>query len=169
MITETKISGPLSQSESRIFNNSQGANTYGLETELSYQILDNLNFNVNYTYLNINPNSPVNDQFIITAPRHEVFAEINWEFFPDWSANLRSTSVLGRQRATQDLREPIKNYTQLDFTLRSVNIADHLDLTFNIKNLLDADVRDPSLDGNAIPYDFPLAGRSFMGLVAVKF
>jgi outer membrane receptor for ferrienterochelin and colicin len=169
LITERKISGPLSQSESRIFNNSQGANTYGLETELSYQILDNLNFNVNYTYLNINPNSPVNDQFIITAPRHEVYAEINWEFFPDWFADLRSTSVLGRERATQDSRDPIKNYTQLDFTLRSLNIADHLDLTFNIKNLLDADVRDPSIDGNAIPYDFPLAGRSFMGIVAVKF
>jgi iron complex outermembrane receptor protein len=169
LITETKNQDRLSQSENRIFNNTDGANTYGLETKLFYQLFKNLNLNINYTYLQINAESTTNDQFIITSPKHQVYAEVNWSFLPSWSANLRSTTILRRKRATKDVRNSIKDYTQLDFTLSGVNVVKNMDMTFKINNLLDANVRDPSLDGSAIPFDYPLDGRSFMGILSMKF
>jgi iron complex outermembrane receptor protein len=169
LITETKTIDRLTQSETRQFANSRGVNTYGLELDFNYQLLDSLSLDINYTYLKMNPKSPLNDQFIITAPQHQIYAAINWDFAPNWSANIRSNSVLGRKRSAVDARQPIKDYTQLDFTLQGKQILGYLDVTFKINNFLDANVREPSVDQNAIPGDYPLDGRSFTGIVSMRF
>lgn len=169
LIIETTLADRQSQSENRIFNNSEGTNAYGLEFDLSYQILDNLELDINYTYLKLNPKNQTSDQFIITAPSHQVYAAINWGFAPNWSANIRSTSILGRKRSSKDTRPSIKDYTQLDFALHGKHILGYFDGTLKINNFLDTNVREPSLDGNAIPGDYPLDGRSFTGIVSMKF
>ena len=158
----------MTHSESRIFNNSGGANTYGLEFEFKYQVIEDLDLNINYAYLNINPKGASNDQFIVMAPTHQVYAAINWNFLPNWSANLRSNSIIGRKRASADTRHSIKDYTKLDFTLKTKQILGAVDLTFKIDNLLDSNIREPSID-EIIPGDYPLDGRTFMGIVSIRF
>ena len=169
LIAETKFTDRSTQSENRIFKNSEGVNAYGLEVELDYQLLDNITIDMSYAYLKMNPKGTSNSEVIIYAPTHQVYAAINWEFLPNWSLNLRSKSILGRKRSFNDNRTSIKDYTQVDFTLQSRNILNYFNVTFKINNLLDANVREPSLDGGAIPNDFPIEGRTFMGLISAKF
>jgi len=168
LITETIIQDTVTHSESRIFNNAGGANTYGLEFEFKYQIIEDLDLNINYAYLNINSKGVSNDQFIVTAPTHQVYAAINWSFLPNWSANLRSNSIIGRKRANADTRHSISDYTKLDFTLKNKQILGSVDLTFKIDNLLDSNIREPSID-EIVPGDYPLDSRTFMGIVSMKF
>ena len=169
LITDSTIVDRINLSESRVFVNSEGVETYGVEFDFGYKINDNLKLDINYAYLSLNPKNDQRDDFIITVPRHQVYAAINWEFVPHWSTNIRSTSVIGRDRSTSDVRTSIDDYTKLDFTLRGEKVIGNLDLTFKINNLLDTDIRDPSIDGISIPGDYPLDDRSYMGIVSVKF
>jgi len=168
LITESVFVDTTTQSESHVFINSEGANTYGVEVDANYQVLENLTVDMNYTYLKIDPKNTAKDVFIITAPAHQVFAAINWEFIPNWSTNLRSTSIIGRERSSLDSRSAIADYTLLDFTLRGQKVLGYFDLTFKVNNLLGANVRYPSTDGTSIPGDYPINDRTFMGMISVK-
>ncbi len=168
LITETIIQDTVTNSESRIFNNAGGANTYGLEFEFKYQVIEGLDLNINYAYLSIDPKSKNNDQFRVTAPTHQVYAAINWDFLPNWSVNIRTNSVIGRKRANADTRHSIKDYTKFDFTLKTKQIMGKVDVTFKIENLMDANIREPSIN-EIIPGDYPLDGRTFMGIVSTQF
>jgi iron complex outermembrane receptor protein len=158
-----------SEPTGRSFINAKGVKAYGLEFELIYQLFDDLEFSANYAYLKSNPKSQTTDLLNITSPRHQVYAAINWNFAPNWSANIRSTSILGRKRSSIDSRPSIKDYTQLNFVLHGKHILGNFDVTFKINNFLDANVREPSLDDKAIPGDYPLDGRSFTGIISMKF
>jgi iron complex outermembrane receptor protein len=159
----------LGISASGNFSNTEGVNTYGLELDFEYQVTDTLKFNFNYTFLDLNPKDSMPDYlFVVSAPEHQTYASINWEFSPNWSANLRSTSVIGRKRAGIDTRGDVKDYTQIDFTLSRKQVLGILNLTFKIDNLLDSDIREPSIN-DFIPEDYPLEGRTFMGILSVDY
>jgi len=169
LITEKVLIDRLTQAESRMFVNSKGANTYGLEFDFNYQITHDLMLDINYSHLNINPKDDKSDQFIVAAPRHQIFAALNWNFVPNWSANLRSTSVIDRERSSLDSREKIKNYTKVDFSLVGKDIFNAFDITFKIDNILDSNIREPSIDHRSIPGDYPMESRMFTGMVSMKF
>ncbi len=169
IITDSTITNRLDLSESRAFKNSSGANTYGIELEFNYKINNDLEFDLNYSYISLNPKNDREDVFTISVPRQKIYAAINWEFIPRWSINLRSTSVIGRDRSISDKRSPIDDYTKLDFTLRGKKVIGGLDITFKINNLLNADIRDPSIDELSIPNDYPLEDRAFVGIISYRF
>lgn len=159
----------LGISDARIYKNTEGDNTYGLEFDFEYQVTDTLKFNFNYTFLDVNPKDLLlDDSFVVSAPKHQTYASINWEFSPNWSVNLRSTSVLGRKRAAADTRVDVKDYTKLDFTLRTKQILGILNIAFKIDNLLDSDIREPSIN-DFIPGDYSLGDRAFMGILSVDY
>lgn len=153
----------------RTFENSAGAEGYGFELINQYHFNEQLAFDLNYTFLQLNPKSDSTDSFIIAAPQHDIFAQINWQFLKGWHVNVRSDWILGRQRASTDLRTPLDDYVMVGLALRRDNLLDGLGLTFKVDNVLDVKASHPSINGQGIPFDYPIAGIAFTGLVEYKF
>jgi len=100
------------------------------------------------------------------APKREAFLRADWLILPQWSLNTKVNWVADRQREPGDLRMPIDDYTTVDVTLLHRDIKSNWSFSASIRNLLDANAREPSLgpDANGIvnlPYDLPLEGRNF--------
>ena len=153
----------------RTFENSAGAYGYGVELITNYRFNEQLSFDLNYTFLELDPKSDSNDSFVIGAPQHDIFAQINLRLMSDWHFNLRSNWILDRQRASTDRREPIDDYVLVGLTLRRDNLLDGLGLTFKVDNLFDVNAGHPSINGQDVPDDYPIAGISFTGIVEFKF
>ena len=88
----------------------------------------------------------------------------DWRLQPGWLANAQLNWVGSRQREPGDTRAPVANSTTLDLTLRSERSRGQWELALSVRNLLNADAREPSPFGTpfvSIPNDLPLAGRSF--------
>jgi iron complex outermembrane receptor protein len=55
----------------------------------------------------------------------------------------------------------VPDYTTVDLTLRSSRGQEKWDFALSLRNLFDADVREPSLaPGLNIPFDLPMAPRA---------
>ena len=67
----------------------------------------------------------------------------------------------------EDDRDPLKGYETLDLTVRKAKGLHGWDVALSVRNLFDADVREPSPYDQSqaqpfvsIPNDYPQAGRS---------
>jgi outer membrane receptor for ferrienterochelin and colicins len=97
------------------------------------------------------------------SPRHHANLRANWRFRPGWHANTQVNWVAGRHREPGDTRPPVADYTTVDLTLRTERIAGHWEFAVSMRNIFDADAREPSPSGTPfvpVPNDFPLPGRS---------
>jgi outer membrane receptor protein involved in Fe transport len=95
------------------------------------------------------------------APHHHLYARADWRFAGNWLAGTQVNWVADRKRAAGDLRPAVADYTTVDLTLRTNNGKDRWDFAASVRNLLNADVREPTLaPGLAIPNDLPMAPRS---------
>ena len=101
------------------------------------------------------------------APGYEAYLRAEWLFRPDWQGVGQLTRTGPQGRASGDARPPVAASTTLDLTLRRRNITDGLDLALMIRNLTDADVREPS--PSKLPDDFPMAGRSLLAELSYRF
>ncbi len=77
-----------------------------------------------------------------------------------WLASAQINRVADRQRAADDARPPIADYTTVDLTLRTSRGKDRWDFAASIRNAFNADAREPSLAPGLIPFDLPLPRRS---------
>jgi outer membrane receptor protein involved in Fe transport len=106
------------------------------------------------------------------APRHHIYLRTEWEFLPDWELSPQLNWIADRNRVKTDNRPPVDDYALVDLTLRRKKLLDHWEVAFSVRNLFNADAREPSPAGNptiAIPYDLPLPGRSFFGEIRYRF
>lgn len=94
------------------------------------------------------------------APRHQAYARAWWRVAPGLAVSPQLNHVAGRKRAFGDDRPPIPDYTTVDVTLLA-EAARGWHWAASVRNLFDADVREPSLAGSGIPHDLPMPGRSF--------
>ena len=132
---------------------------YGLEWEITWSLSDALKLNANYAFQHSEDQRTNTDPG--NAPHHEIYGRLDWQFAQNWSFNPQITWVGERQRAYGDTRPPLKDYTLVDIVLRSIKIKDHFECAAYMKNVFDADAREPSLSPGLIPNDLPLAGRNF--------
>lgn len=95
------------------------------------------------------------------APRHHLYGRMDWSLANGWQLGGQVNRVAGRKRAFGDSRPDIADYTTVDLTLRSSSISRGWEFIASIRNLFDADAREPTSAGDNIPGDLPLAGRSF--------
>ena len=143
---------------------------YGGELQAEWKAADNLKLLGNYSYQESSDQELDHDAG--NAPHHMVYVRANWEFLPEWHLTPQVKWVLDRDRVAGDERDKIHDYGQADVTLRRTRLADRFEVAFSVRNLFDADVREPSpfaSGGAPIPNDFPQAGRSFFGEVRVNF
>jgi len=103
------------------------------------------------------------------APHHQIGVRANWEFLPNWEISSQAKRIMDRDRAAGDTRPAIADYTWVDLTLRGRKIWERFEVTFSMRNLFDADAREPSTPSSAVTNDLPLAGRSFFGEIRFEF
>jgi outer membrane receptor protein involved in Fe transport len=132
---------------------------YGLEWEINWSLSNALKLNANYAFQHSEDQTTNSDAG--NAPHHEIYGRLDWRFAQDWSFNPQITWVGERQRAYGDTRPPLKGYTLVDVILRRIQIKGHFECAASVRNLFDADAREPSLSPGLIPNDLPLAGRNF--------
>lgn len=137
----------------------------GGEIEVIWDAGPNLRLSGNYAYQkNIDETTKQDAGY---APHHHVYARADWRFSSAWQLNGQVNYVADRARPAGDLlpngdlRPKIPDYTTVDLTLRTNRPKNGWDYAASIRNLFDADVREPSLSGSGIIYDLPMPRRTF--------
>lgn len=129
----------------------------GFEWEINWKPSNQLQLGVSYSQQNATDSKT--DKPIPDAPGKQVKANLNWLMAANWSLNSQLYWIGDRERATSDSRAPIDNYTLLNLTLNRKNLLPDVDLQLALRNLTNADAREPS--SGTIPDDYPLESRSF--------
>ncbi len=95
------------------------------------------------------------------APHHHVYGRADWQYARDRLVSAQLNHVAGRERAPGDARKPVDDYTTLDLTVRRERGRGKWDFTLAVRNVFDADVREPSpAPGLQLPNDLPMAPRA---------
>ncbi|MEW6220322.1 MAG: TonB-dependent receptor [Thermodesulfobacteriota bacterium] len=160
---------------SRTARNARDQRGSGWELEADWQLTAALRLRSNLAYQR--SKNADTGEIVADAPALKAHAELLWAFQPDWSLDGQLYWVADRERdpdgadpsspADDDLRPDIPNATWVNLALRCKDIAHHWDAALVVRNLFDADVREPS-DGG-IPDDYPMPGRSLYGEVRYRF
>ncbi|MBI3345249.1 MAG: TonB-dependent receptor [Gammaproteobacteria bacterium] len=132
---------------------------YGFEWEWNWRLNRELKLRGNYAFQRSTDDATNHDAG--NAPHHHIYARAEWKFTPEWNLMPQINWVAGRERVAGDARPQIDNYTTLDLTLRRKQKGEPWGVAGSVRNLFDADVREPSLAPGGIPNDLPLPGRNF--------
>ena len=98
------------------------------------------------------------------APHHHLYARAEWRFSGGWFSSAQVNRVADRRRAVGDTRPRVPDYTTVDMTARTADNKNKWNFAATVRNLFNADAREPSLGGatgSLIPFDVPLAPRSW--------
>ncbi len=142
---------------------------HGIELEADYSPFYNLRFLVNFAYQQATDTKT--DADVGDAPNKEIYARSEWTVAPDWHFDSQITWVGKQKRVAGDARAALSDYTTVDLTLRKQEVINGVELALSVRNLFDADVREPSTGGAVvnIPNDYPMAGRSVYAEVQYQF
>jgi outer membrane receptor protein involved in Fe transport len=135
----------------------------GIELEIEWRPLTSLRLLGNYAFQR--SRDEVTGEHAGYAPRHQAYLRSEWALRPNWLLTPQVTHIGTRARPAGDPRPDLEGYTTVDLTLRHRRVRDRWELAFSVRNLFDADAREPSPAGlpPSIPNDLPLAGRSYFG------
>jgi len=131
----------------------------GLEVELVWEASTSLRLSGNYAQQRSIDEETGRDAG--NAPRHHVYARADWRFMPAWTLNTQLNYVADRKREPSDTRPAIADYHTVDITLRNKKRSGDWDFAFMVRNLFNADAREPSPAPGLIPNDLPLAPREW--------
>jgi len=156
--TIRNVANPIANTGST-YANTGGQHGYGCELEAVWEFARDLRLSGNYSWQRSTDESTGADAGY--APHHQIYSRLDWDFSGDWQASSQLNWVAERKRAAGDNRPDIPDYTTLDLTMRTTNRSQPWGLAISVRNLFNADVREPSLaPGTAIPNDLPMAPRT---------
>ena len=141
------------------FQNVGSQHGSGMELEAAWDASRTLRLTGSYSYQKSIDDATGQDAGY--APHHHLYARADWRFASGWFASTQVNRVQDRLRAAGDNRAPVPDYTTVDVTLRSASSKKQWNFAASIRNLFDADVREPSLAPGLIPEDLPMAPRAF--------
>jgi iron complex outermembrane receptor protein len=130
----------------------------GLELESAWDATRQLRLSGSYSHQRSVDDASGQDAGL--APRDRIYLRADWRFTAGWAANAQLNAVGERRRAPGDTRSALRGYNTVDLTLRTDKGSKGWDFAASLRNLFDADAREPSPVGT-LPDDFPLPGRSF--------
>jgi iron complex outermembrane receptor protein len=142
---------------------------HGLELEATWQVNDYLSVLSNYSWQK--SEDMHNDTDAANAPEKQLYIRTNASLPKGWNLTLQANRVMDRNRAFNDPRKNIDDYTTVDFTLRKSFSNDQLELSLISKNIFNADAREPSPNGQPVPSitnDLPLDRRRIYGEVRYR-
>jgi outer membrane receptor for ferrienterochelin and colicins len=134
----------------------------GFETELVWDASQSLRVSGNFAQQQSIDDATNQDAGM--APRHHLYARVDWRFVPRWTLDTQLNYIGDRKREPGDTRPPIANYQTVDLILRTINQKGDWGITFKVFNLFGADAREPSPNGTSfvpIPYDLPVDPRAW--------
>jgi len=131
----------------------------GMEVELAWEASQSLRLSGNYAQQR--SIDAATDRDAGNAPRHHLYARADWRFMPGWTLNTQLNRVADRRREPTDTRPAIADYHTVDLTLRNRERSSDWDFAFTVRNLFDADAREPSPAPGSIANDLPLAPREW--------
>lgn len=111
---ENKISSKtLNSAQPLVYFNTDTINGEGFESEINYQMLDNLSFTANYSYHRLDKTKDTG-----YLPEHMAKGLINWEFANNWNLGAQLNWIGERKRPSNDLRHNLGDY----FICTSLNL-----------------------------------------------
>jgi len=131
----------------------------GIELDMRWDVSRNLHLSANGAWQRSIDQASGKDAGI--APRREYSLHADWRLASGWAVYGQLHRVEDRRREPGDVRPPIADYTTVDLSLRLAPGGQRWDVAVTVRNLFDAEVRDPSFAPGSIPFDFPQPGRSF--------
>ncbi len=133
----------------------------GIELEGLWTINQQWTLMANYAYQSTK-NDDTHEQ-VAYVPQQQFYLDARWKFKPEWELSSQLSWIADRERADDDIRKAIDNYTLVNMILRRTNLRfsdakGTWEVSASIKNLFDENAYEPS-DGS-IPDDYPLNERS---------
>lgn len=139
----------------------------GLEVEGAWDASRTVRLSGNYAYQRSIDSASGKDAG--EAPRHQVFLSGRWSVRPGWTAVVQENVIVERRRAPSDARRPIADYHTVDAALRAQPPGRPWEILVSVRNVIDADAREPSASPGLIPGDLPLPGRSWIVEASWRF
>ncbi len=142
---------------------------HGIELEASWQVNDYLSVLSNYSWQK--SEDELNNADAANAPEQQFYMRTNTSLANGWNISLQANRVMDRNRAFDDPRRDIDDYTTVDFTVRKSFLTEQLELSLITKNIFNGDAREPSPNGQPVPAitnDLPLARRRIYGEIRYK-
>ncbi len=132
----------------------------GFELEFVWDAAADVRLSGNYAYQRSIDETTGQDPGL--APNQHTYLRADWRLVPGWTLSGQVNYVADRKRQAGDLRPQIADYTTADLTLRTDRLRKHIELALSVRNLFDANAREPTSAASAanLPYDLPLPGRS---------
>ncbi|MCI5143240.1 MAG: TonB-dependent receptor, partial [Candidatus Electrothrix sp. ATG1] len=138
---------------------------HGFEVEVKWEVAPSLIVNSNFAF-QCSKNKDTG-AVVADAPGVQFYLNGNWNFMPDWYLNAQYYWIGNRQRAEDDNREDINDYSMVNMTIRKKNITQHIDLAFAVRNILNEDIREPTTSD--FPNDIPMESRSISAELLYHF
>lgn len=142
-----------------VWNNAGAQRGKGIELEGVWRATNTLRMQGHYAWQH--SVDEVSNHDAGFAPRHHLFGRVDWSVTNGWQLGGQVNHVAGRKRAAGDTRSNIDDYTTVDLTLRTSTVSKGWEFTGFIRNLFNADAREPTSAVDFIPGDLPLPKRSF--------
>jgi outer membrane receptor protein involved in Fe transport len=131
----------------------------GFETEVVWDVTRHMRLTGNYSHQA--STDLATNQDAGYAPHNTVYLRGDWQFASGPIFGAQLNWVADRKRAAGDSRPQIPDYKTVDLTLRTPRISKNWEFAASIRNLFNADVREPSIaPGLVLPNDLPMAPRS---------
>jgi len=141
-----------------LIQNFGGQDGHGAELEIVWDALRSLRLSGNYAW-----QRSVDDATRLDAgyaPHQHAYLQADWAVARGATLSGQLNYVAGRHRSAGDARPPVKDYTTLDLAVRTKLGASPWEVSLMLRNLFNADAREPSLAGGGITYDLPVAPRA---------
>ena len=145
----------------------------GCEAELNWRPLNNVSIASSFSYQDARDQST--GAAIQDAPAKQFKLMVDWEFLPAWHWHNQLAWIGDRSRrqadpvlkSQGDSRAPVADYRLWDMNLRRANVFEGVDLMIAVRNVADADAREPS--SGEIPEDYLLESRSVLLELSYRF
>ncbi|SFU59119.1 TonB-dependent receptor plug domain-containing protein [Pseudoduganella namucuonensis] len=142
-----------------VYQNTGSQSGRGVELEGAWRASPDLRVTANYAWQRSIDKATNTDAGY--APRNHLHGRAEWRFSRGYMLSPQLNWVAGRRRPAGDARAPVADYKTVDLSLSSPHGKRHWNVTVAVRNLFNADAREPSAaPGLALPFDLPTAGRA---------
>ncbi|MGM9479773.1 TonB-dependent receptor plug domain-containing protein [Roseateles sp. NT4] len=152
---------------SSLIQNRGGQDGQGAELEIVWDASSSLRISGNYAFQrSVDEVTRLDAGY---APRHHAYLQADWAAVRGATLSAQLNHVAGRQRPVGDARPPVKDYTTLDLSARTRPGNSGWELSLMLRNLFNADAREPSLAGGGIVNDLPVYPRAAYVQAVVRY
>ena len=131
----------------------------GVELSFSWQVSDFVDFETNLSLQDIEDKNTGDS--VAGVPDSQLYAAVTWNPIDDLRLAAEVNWVGGRERAPNDVRGNVKDYSLVNLTMRKSMPDLNLDMGIWVNNLFDEKAKEPSQMGPVfVATDYPIEGRS---------